>query len=113
MDKVFLSHFSIKKLAHKNMDFEFLTIIHREAFTNGKLKLNDGLTNFNFVSQETSIGITETGQALKSKKSGYILFPKYPKRDELNVAIAPLPGEIFVIADQIKEHPLTWKEPKL
>ena len=110
MNKVFLNHNSIMKLAHKNIDFEFLNIIYREPFISPKMKLNEGLMNFNFISKETKLGLDANGKDLTSKQPGYILFPKYPNRDIKGDAITPLPGEIFVIANVIKEHPLSWKE---
>jgi succinylglutamate desuccinylase len=109
MNKVYGNHFPIEKLAHKNMDFEFLSIVHREPFLNPKLKLNEGLLNFKKVTEGMALGLNDQNKPLISPRDGYILFPKYPMRKENGEAILPLPGEIYVIADQIKEHPLEWE----
>jgi succinylglutamate desuccinylase len=110
LDKVFLKHSSIIKLSRKNIDFEFLNIVYREPFHHAKMQLNEGIINFKSITTETKLGVNQFGKDIFSKYSGYILFPKYPKRSENGEAIPPLPGEIFVVADKIKEHPLVWKE---
>lgn len=110
MDKVYYNKFTIKKLARKNNDFEFLSVVHREPFLNPKLKLDEGLMNFKKVTKGMILGINEHNKPFTSPRDGYILFPKYPIRNENGEAVSPLPGEIYVIADQIKEHPLKWEK---
>ena len=110
MDKVYKNHFPIEKLAHKNIDFEFLSVVHREPFLNSKIKLNEGLLNFKKITEGMVLGLNEQNIPFTSPRNGYILFPKYPKRNENGEAILPLPGEIYVIADKINEHPLKWEK---
>jgi succinylglutamate desuccinylase len=108
IDKVFKNKFSIKNISHKNNDFEFFSIIHKEPFLNPKVKLNDGLQNFNKITKGMELGINEYSKPLISENDGYILFPKYPSRNANGEAILPLPSEIYVIVNSIKEHPLEW-----
>ncbi|APJ03773.1 succinylglutamate desuccinylase/aspartoacylase domain-containing protein [Silvanigrella aquatica] len=109
MDKVYGNKFSIKKLSHKNGDFEFFSVIHREPFSSPATKLKEGLANFNKVTKGMDLGWKDSQKTMISPKNGYILFPKYPTRNSEGNAIPPLPGEIFVLADKIKEHPLLWE----
>ncbi|BBH53217.1 succinylglutamate desuccinylase/aspartoacylase domain-containing protein [Fluviispira sanaruensis] len=108
IDKVFSSGISIEKLSRKNNDFEFLTISHREPFDSPKKCLNAGFSNFHKLTKNMIVGADERQNPLESPKDGYILFPKYPKRNSTGEASMPLPGEIFVIAEPTLEHPLNW-----
>ncbi len=107
MDLVYLHHIDIKKLAHKNEDFEFLQITHKEAFDNPAKRLNINLKNFTYVEKNSAIGFIENN-ILKTPTNGYLLFPKYPVRNANNIALPPIPGELYVLAQALKTHPLNW-----
>lgn len=98
MDCVHLKNRNIETLAHKNEDFEFLTISHREPFNHSLKRLNEGFCNFNKVTTGMVLGADEFGNPLEAKCDGYILFPKYPVRNEKNEVVGPRPGELFLIA---------------
>nr|BFD32155.1 hypothetical protein GTC16762_17730 [Pigmentibacter ruber] len=108
MDLVFLHHCSIKKLAHKNDDFEFMQIKYKEKFDHPTKRLHQGLSNFKYIEKNENIGFDNLNKPLLAPLSGNILFPKYPTRDENHQAKQPLPGELFVIAQKMNFHPLKW-----
>lgn len=108
MDFVHLHHICIKKLAHKNNDFEFLQISYKEQFDSPEKRLNDGLKNFTYLAENECIGYAKNNSLLKTPATGYLLFPKYPTRDKNLIAQAPLPGELYVLAKKLETHPLKW-----
>jgi len=96
-DKVFLRNVPIKKLAQKNEDFRFFSVRHRESFGHPLKRLNPGFCNFHKVTRGMVLGADEKGNPLECAQDGFLLFPKYPVRNEKNEAVLPLPGELFVI----------------
>ncbi|WGL59900.1 succinylglutamate desuccinylase/aspartoacylase family protein [Pigmentibacter sp. JX0631] len=108
MDLVYLHNCSIKKLAHKNEDFEFMQIKYKEKFDHPNKRLHQGFSNFKFIDKNDSIGFDGNNKPLIAPLSGNLLFPKYPPRDENNQAKSPLPGELYVIAQKMNFHPLKW-----
>lgn len=108
MDKVFTQQTNIKKLANKNKPFNFYATTFREPFDHPEKKLNEGFCNFDFIQEGNVIGTDEHGKALLCKKSGHILFPKYPVLNDKGVPTMPLPGELYVIAEKLDFHPLRW-----
>lgn len=111
MDLVYLHHIDIKKIAHKNEDFEFFHITHKESFNNPTKRLNSNLKNFTYIEKNAAIGFIENN-ILKTPTNGYVLFPKYPNRNSDNIAQPPLPGELYVLAQTLKKHPLSWLSHK-
>ncbi|WP_161597548.1 succinylglutamate desuccinylase/aspartoacylase domain-containing protein [Fluviispira multicolorata] len=110
MDQIYLNNFSIEKLCKKNNDFEFLSITYREPFESPKKRLNEGFCNFHKISKNMVVGSDQLQNPLESPKEGYILFPKYPLRNQDGEAELPLPGEIYVLATPTTEHPLNWQQ---
>ncbi len=108
MDKVFNHVTSIEKLAQKNKPFEFYRSAFREPFNHPKKYLTPGFCNFDFIQEGEKVGNDENGKPILCKKSGIILFPKYPVLNEKGEHVMPLPGELYVIAERLKEHPLNW-----
>lgn len=108
MDKVFNKVTYIKKLAQKNKAFDFYISSYREPFEHAQKSLKEGFCNFDFIRAGDCVGTDEKGDPLLCKKSGYILFPKYPVLDDKGKPIAALPGELFVIAERLNFHPLSW-----
>ena len=108
-DQVYQFHFSIEKLSRKNDDFKFLMITHREPFLVPEQKLINGLINLQTIKKGMQLGVKNNNSPLVSPFDGYILFPKYPERNADEHAVPPLPGEIFVIAEELKVHPLSWR----
>lgn len=98
MDKMYLSGVPLKKLAHKNEDFEFLTITHREPFLHPKARLHEGFYNFSAVKKGTEVGLTENMKPIVVPQDGFLLFPKYPVRAADGAAEPPLAGELYVLA---------------
>ena len=108
MDKVFNKVTNIKKLAQKNKTFDFYMTTYREPFNHPQKFLKEGFCKFDFIHKGDHVGTDEHGKPLLCKNSGVILFPKYPVLNEKGIPVMPLPGELYVIAEKIKEHPLTW-----
>lgn len=108
MKRIYEKKYCIKELSRKNNELNFLSVVHREKFSNPKIKLNKGIINFQKITKGMILGVNEHNLPIIAAKSGFILFPKYPIRNENEEAILPLPGEIFVIADYVKNHPLKW-----
>lgn len=98
MDKIYLSGVSLKKCAHKNENFEFLTITHREPFVHPGARLHDGFYNFSAVKKGAEIGVDENKKPIVVPQDGFLLFPKYPVRDGQGQAELPLAGELYVLA---------------
>ncbi len=109
IDQVYQFRLSIEKLSKKNDDFKFLMITHREPFLVPEQKLINGLINLQYIKKGMLLGVKNSNSPLVSSFEGYILFPKYPERNADEQALPPLPGEIFVIAEELKEHPLSWR----
>ncbi len=108
MDKVFQNVTNIRKLAQKNKPFNFYITTYREPFNHPQKCLKEGFCNFDFISHGQHVGTDEKGKPILSPKSGVILFPKYPALNEKGEPVMPLPGELFVIAEKLKGHPLNW-----
>lgn len=97
MDSVYLKKRSIEVLAKKNENFKTFKIAYREPFNHPLKRLNAGFSNFNKVTIGMVLGVDEFGNPIESKQNGFILFPKYPARNEKQEAVGTLPGELFVI----------------
>lgn len=108
MDKVFNNIRSIELLCKKNKQFDFYETIYQEPFNNPKKILNHGFHNFAFIKAGQIVGKNEDGSPLVCKQEGYILFPKYLNYNEKGEPISPIPGELFVLVDKLKIHPLNW-----
>lgn len=77
---------------------KILNIVHRETFDDKKKCLHPGLVNLQEIIKGENLGLNMDGSPLTANNDGYLLFPKYPKRDDKGAAIGPLPTEIFLIA---------------
>lgn len=108
MDMVYNKITTIQKLAKKNKEFDFYITTYQEPFNNPQKCLKEGFNNFDKINYGDHIGTDEYGKPLISKKEGFILFPKYPILNEKGQLITPLPGELYVLAERLKEHPLSW-----
>jgi succinylglutamate desuccinylase len=103
MDEIFLKKKSLNALAKKNQDFQFLSIKHNEMFANDKIKLVNGLFNLQKIEKNKIMGTLENGKYFYSPLEGYVLFPQYPKRNEKEFVIDPLPPYIYTLAIEIKK----------
>jgi len=95
-DKIFMKTTTLKKLSHKNRELEFLVTSYKEPFSHPKKSLKESLTNFTKVTEAECLGFDENKKPILSPSSGYLLFPKYPNRDENGNSLELL-SEIFTI----------------
>jgi hypothetical protein len=71
--------------------------------------LRPGLENFQAVSQGEELGIVRPGEKLLAPVSGFLMFPKYPKRDAQGRPVEAQGGDIVQIVRPLSQHPrLLW-----
>jgi succinylglutamate desuccinylase len=91
----------------------YLATRHRIAFDGPSAALAAGLTNFTQCEAGQVLGSDHSGNRLIAPASGYLLFPKYPERDDRNFAKFPLPGDIVNIAAELPDAELrSWESAK-
>ncbi len=80
-----------------------LRLFHRsysETFSDLKMKLRPGLKNFTSVVKGEVLGERGDRSPLFCPSSGYLLFPKYPERDEEGVALPPSPSDLYMLVQE-------------
>lgn len=87
-------------------EFEFIEIQYAEAFAGPRSQLNPGLLNFTWVDAGQVIGKHDDGTEIIVPQAGYLVFPKYPPRDDQGLVIGRAPGQIYNLAVKMAEHPL-------
>lgn len=92
---------TLKKISKKNQDLKFLLTIYKEPFSHPQKKLIDGFVNFSYVHKNQVMGTDENGNEILAPDEGYVLFPKYPPRDEQGNSLEPQ-SELFIIAKENK-----------
>ncbi len=88
-------------------EFEFIEIQYAQDFGGPRTRLNPGLLNFTWVEAGQVIGQHDDDSPIVVPQDGYLVFPKYPARDENNHVIGRAPGQIYNLAVKMEEHPLT------
>ncbi len=108
MDKVAMGETIEAQLESANPpEFEFIEIQYAEKFTGPRTRLIPGLLNFTWVEAGQEIGTHDDESAIIVPHDGYLVFPKYPERDEQDKVIGRAPGQIYNLAVKMEEHPLT------
>lgn len=79
-------------------------VAHKEGFWNPELKLNLGLHNFTAIRAGQVIGVGPESQPLLAPTSGYMLFPRYPDRDDDGKAVAPYSDELYRLVKPINQR---------
>jgi succinylglutamate desuccinylase len=74
-------------------------ISHYEPFTDNRMKLRDGITNFMSVKKGEVLATGPSGD-IRAAIDGFILFPKYPERNEDETAQSPLPSDLYLILEK-------------
>jgi succinylglutamate desuccinylase len=87
-------------------EFEFIEIQYSQSFGGPRSHLNPGLLNFTWVNEGEVIGKHDDGSDMVVPQAGYLVFPKYPRRDEEGLVIGRAPGQIYNLAVKMAEHPL-------
>jgi succinylglutamate desuccinylase len=90
-------HAAIKKLATSYPQLRILVTALKEPFANAKMFLTPGFENFSYVKKGEVLAF-DGDKKIKAPFSGFMLFPKYPKRDDSGNATGPLPTDIFNLA---------------
>lgn len=83
------------------VDLDCFSITHRLPFTEPGCQLRTGLRNFSPLTAGQDLATFPDGRILRSEVNGFALFPKYPERDRLGRAQAPLPSDLVCIAEAI------------
>lgn len=81
-----------------NKVLKIIKIVQRIPFVDPGDRLFEGLENLQYVAASTPIGIRVDGTAIIVNKSGYICFPKYPRRTKAGMSVDPIPSFICEIA---------------
>jgi len=101
---------SIDALAQQQNELSFVETTFTERFDDPMKALVPGLVNFRTVQAGQALHAPNS-PPLIAPKSGSILFPKYPQRED-GQAVAPWPGEIYRIVAPMNEHPMVlWGDP--
>jgi succinylglutamate desuccinylase len=72
-----------------------LKLSYVEPLDHPMKKLKEGLQNFKKVKAGEVVGFHGDGSEIKLERDGYLLLPKYPKRDDNGQAIKPYPKNLF------------------
>lgn len=67
--------------------------------------LHPGFENFQEIHEKQELGFTSAGNPLIAPVGGYLMFPKYPKRDDAGRLLQPQSGDILHIIEPLAEHP--------
>lgn len=71
-----------------------------QRFENPEYRLREGIKNFQPVKGGEVLGTGAAGVELRAPGDGYLLFPKYPERDDSGHARKPLPVDIYVFLQE-------------
>jgi succinylglutamate desuccinylase len=93
----------IKKLALKSPKLILMKRSHAIPFEDSGLRLNPGFMNFSKIEKDSILGTRSNGDSWVAGKEGWLLFPKYPERDQQGKVLGPLPSDIVLIVEKAKE----------
>lgn len=86
-------------------DLNFYQTKIKLAWPGDDAYLHAGFENFQAVRESQELGFKEPGAPLISPADGYIMFPKYPKRDAEGRPLQPQSGDIVHIIEPLTQHP--------
>lgn len=73
---------TLLKSARRNRNLTLLLTIYKEPFSHPRKALTPGFVNFSRVAKGQKLGTDENLQPILASDTGFLLFPKYPPRDE-------------------------------
>jgi len=90
--------------AAKEPAVAFVETSYRQPFSDPRMRLRDGLVNFEPVTKGELLSAPGTPE-LRATMDGALLFPKYPPREANGAAREPRPGEIYRIVAPVDGDP--------
>ncbi len=95
---------TLASIASDAPELDFVHTTWSQPFDNPRMRLIDGLTNFQQVTEGQQLSAADT-PPIHAPHSGLLLFPKYPGYSSDGTAIEPRPGEIARIVQPLSGHP--------
>lgn len=93
---------ALRSLARNAKELRLLKRVANFRFVDSKMRLNAGFFNFSQVQKGEVIGSQGDDLPLLAPESGFLVFPKYPRRNEKGEAAPPLPSDLFLIQQEAK-----------
>lgn len=91
-------------------DLTFYEVAAKITWPGDEAALIPNLQNFQAVEANEELGIARPGVKIVSPVSGYLLFPKYPKRGTDGKPLEAQGGDIVQVVRPLTQHPrLLWK----
>ena len=99
----------IPKTPEPELDLHFFEVAAKLSWPGDDAALRPGLENFQSVKRNEELGIIKPGETLTAPVDGFLMFPKYPKRDSEGRLIEAQGGDIVQIIRPLETHPrLLW-----
>lgn len=86
-------------------DLKFFHTKVKLPWPGDEAQLHPGFENFQAVDEQQVLGFKSPGVPIISPVTGYLMFPKYPKRDASGRPLQPQSGDIVHIIEPLTEHP--------
>jgi succinylglutamate desuccinylase len=86
-------------------DLKFFQVAAKLPWSGDEAALLEGFENFQFVNAGDELGLIRKGETLFAPVSGYLMFPKYPKRNADGMPVEAQGGDIVQIVQAITTHP--------
>ncbi|MEY4065795.1 MAG: hypothetical protein RIR26_2003 [Pseudomonadota bacterium] len=94
-----------------DQDLRFFEVSAKMPWPGDEAALKPGLENFQEVRAGEEIGISRPGETLYATAEGFLMFPKYPKRNAAGQPVEAQGGDIVQIVRPLAKHPrLLWGE---
>lgn len=97
---------SLSSEAEQRPELDFVQTHWRCRFDDPRMRLRDGLVNFQHVVAGEVLSAPGTPEIV-APMAGALLFPKYPGYDADGRVVEPRPGEIVRIVGPLDDHPRT------
>ena len=89
-------------LAANSPQLTWLAISYYQKFDGPLCKLVPGFSNLDAIKENQILGQTQSGENFFAPFSGFVLFPKYVKRDSSGAAISTPPKDIIAITKTVE-----------
>jgi len=86
-------------------DLKFFQVAAKLPWPGDDAALLPGFENFQFVRAGDELGQVRAGEKLLAPVEGYLMFPKYPKRDADGRPVEAQGGDIVQIIQPLNQHP--------
>jgi len=90
-----------------DLDLKCFEVAAKLPWPGDDAALRPGLENFQEVVQGEELGVVRPGEKLLAPVSGFLMFPKYPKRDAQGRPVEAQGGDIVQIVRPLSQHPRT------